>query len=151
MVFLYMDNKSPKTKRLGDLLVEDDIITQAQLETALDIQKKQGGLIGGIMIKMKIIDPPTLIKYLARGKTKPKLGELMIALGKIKPDQLEKALEYQKENKDEKIGMIMIKMGYIEKSDLVNILLMQSKLLTDEMSSIMEEIDKESKFLGGRK
>lgn len=151
MVFLYMSEDSPKTKKIGDLLVEDGVITQAQLDTALDIQKKQGGLIGGIMIKMKIIDPPTLIKYLAKGKTKPRLGELMIALGKIKPDQLEKALDSQKENPEEKLGMIMIKLGFIEKSDLVNILLMQSKILTDDMNSIMSKIDEESKFLGGSK
>ncbi len=50
---------------LGELLVEDGILTPDQLQTAMDIQKKEGGLIGVILINLGHIDEKTLIKYLA--------------------------------------------------------------------------------------
>ncbi len=50
---------------LGELLVEDGVITQEQLNEALNIQKNEGGLIGIILVNKGHIDEPTLIKYLA--------------------------------------------------------------------------------------
>ncbi len=50
---------------LGELLVEDGVITQDQLNQALSIQKKEGGLIGIILMNLGFIDEPTLVKYLA--------------------------------------------------------------------------------------
>jgi hypothetical protein len=38
------------TKQLGELLMEKGIITQAQLDKALKIQKEKGGLIGQIFV-----------------------------------------------------------------------------------------------------
>ncbi|MBF0254332.1 MAG: hypothetical protein HQL11_04325, partial [Candidatus Omnitrophica bacterium] len=38
------------TKRLGELLVEGGLITEDQLQLALADQKKNGGLIGEILV-----------------------------------------------------------------------------------------------------
>ena len=50
---------------LGELLVENNEITQDQLTKAIEIQKKEGGLIGIIMVNLGVIDEQTLVKYLA--------------------------------------------------------------------------------------
>ena len=50
---------------LGELLVEDGVITQEQLDEALNIQKNEGGLIGIILVNKAYIDEQTLVKYLA--------------------------------------------------------------------------------------
>lgn len=39
-------------KPLGQILVERGIITRLQLEKALEIQKKEGGLIGEVLVKL---------------------------------------------------------------------------------------------------
>ncbi len=41
--------------RIGEILIEQGYITQDQLQTAIDAQKQEGGLIGEILIKMGII------------------------------------------------------------------------------------------------
>lgn len=40
-------------KQLGELLIEREIISQAQLDMALAVQKENGGLIGEILIGLK--------------------------------------------------------------------------------------------------
>ena len=50
---------------LGELLVENDVITQNQLQEAMGIQKKEGGLIGVVLINLGYIDEKTLVKYLS--------------------------------------------------------------------------------------
>lgn len=50
---------------LGDILVEHGEITSAQMSEALDIQKKEGGLIGIILVNLGYISEQSLVKYLA--------------------------------------------------------------------------------------
>ncbi|MCX7678100.1 MAG: hypothetical protein N2316_02675 [Spirochaetes bacterium] len=50
---------------LGELLIEHNVINREQLEKAIEVQKKEGGLIGIILINLGYIDEPTLVKYLA--------------------------------------------------------------------------------------
>jgi type IV pilus assembly protein PilB len=50
---------------LGELLVENNEITQEQLNKAIEVQKKEGGLIGIILVNLAFIDEQTLVKYLA--------------------------------------------------------------------------------------
>jgi len=50
---------------LGEILVEDAVITKEQLNEALAIQKRDGGLIGIILMNLGYINEPTLVKYLA--------------------------------------------------------------------------------------
>lgn len=51
---------------LGEILIENNVITQEQLEKAIEVQKKEGGLIGIILVNLGYLDEPTLVKYLAR-------------------------------------------------------------------------------------
>jgi hypothetical protein len=51
---------------LGEILIENNVITKDQLEKAIEVQKKEGGLIGIILVNLGYIDEPTLVKYLAR-------------------------------------------------------------------------------------
>lgn len=46
--------KSPKKteKPLGQILTERGVISHSQLEKALEVQKKDGGLIGEIIVKL---------------------------------------------------------------------------------------------------
>ena len=49
---------------IGEILIKTGEITRAQLATALEIQKKNGGLLGIILVCQGVIDEKTLVKYL---------------------------------------------------------------------------------------
>ncbi|MBI3317165.1 MAG: hypothetical protein HYZ85_04090 [Candidatus Omnitrophica bacterium] len=53
-------------KRLGELLVEDGLITREMLQEALDHQKKEGGLIGQILIRLGHMSEEGLIAELGK-------------------------------------------------------------------------------------
>jgi type IV pilus assembly protein PilB len=52
--------------RLGQMLIDDGILSQEQLADALARQRKSKDRIGQILIEMNIIDEEVLLKYLAR-------------------------------------------------------------------------------------
>ena len=51
-------------KRLGDLLLENREITEEQLNEALEIQSKEGKLLGVILTQLGYMDDETLLDYL---------------------------------------------------------------------------------------
>jgi hypothetical protein len=50
---------------LGEMLLENGEINRQQLDEALDLQKKEGGLLGIILVNLGHINEQTLIRYLA--------------------------------------------------------------------------------------
>ncbi|HPA73394.1 MAG: hypothetical protein KBA61_12730 [Spirochaetes bacterium] len=50
---------------LGELLIENHVITHDQLDKAVEVQQREGGLIGIILVNLGFIDEKTLVKYLA--------------------------------------------------------------------------------------
>ena len=57
--------EKPK-KRLGELLMEDGVLTKEALDEALLFQKRQGGLIGKILISCGYITEENLVAALGR-------------------------------------------------------------------------------------
>lgn len=57
-------NLCRKKKRLGDMLIDEGIITQEQLEQALGIQKKQHQRLGVILVDLGFTDEITIAKLL---------------------------------------------------------------------------------------
>ena len=58
--------KKPKKIRLGDLLIEQKIISQEQLTTALAEQKKSGRKLGRVLIENGYISEEQLLNFLSR-------------------------------------------------------------------------------------
>jgi hypothetical protein len=50
---------------LGEMLLENGEINRQQLDEALELQKKEGGLLGIILVNLGHINEQTLIRYLA--------------------------------------------------------------------------------------
>ena len=50
---------------LGEMLVENGVITREQMNKALEVQKEEGGLIGIILVSQGIISEQKLVEYLA--------------------------------------------------------------------------------------
>jgi type IV pilus assembly protein PilB len=53
-------------EKLGKLLVSSNIIAEGQLVQALQIQKKEGGRLGSILVKAGFVDEPHLLSFLSQ-------------------------------------------------------------------------------------
>lgn len=51
-------------KKLGEILIESGVITAAQLERALELQKEKGGLIGEVLVQLKFTTEEDIAKTL---------------------------------------------------------------------------------------
>jgi type IV pilus assembly protein PilB len=71
----------PQTRRLGDLLVAEGLITDAQLKQALSEQKGKTDKVGSILVKLGFITEEQLIGFLSR-----QYGIPSITLNKIDID-----------------------------------------------------------------
>lgn len=59
-----MFGKKVINKKLGELLMDAGLITLAQLDQALEIQKDKGGLIGEILVQLKFTTEEDIAKTL---------------------------------------------------------------------------------------
>lgn len=58
---------SPKVRRrIGEILIEDGLLSQAQLEEALAYQKEKGGLIGKVLVEKEFVTEESLIGALGK-------------------------------------------------------------------------------------
>jgi hypothetical protein len=55
-----------KKRKIGEILIEDGLLSKAQLEEALVFQKEKGGVIGQILIEKKFVDEESLIGALGK-------------------------------------------------------------------------------------
>ncbi len=53
-------------ERIGDLLIQDQILTPAQLEDALNYQKRHGGRLGTCLIKLGLVSEQDVARILSR-------------------------------------------------------------------------------------
>jgi len=54
------------SEKLGKLIVNAQLITEEQLQKALLVQKKEGGRLGSILVRLGFIDEPKLLKFLSQ-------------------------------------------------------------------------------------
>ena len=53
-------------RKIGEILIEDGLLSKAQLEEALAFQKEKGGLIGRILVEKKFVNEESLIGALGK-------------------------------------------------------------------------------------
>ncbi len=68
-------------ERLKEILIRDNIIKQEDLDRALEVQKKEGGDLSKILVKMNLISEDDLTMLLSQG-----LGMPPIDIGRLKID-----------------------------------------------------------------
>ena len=125
---------------LGRVLVERGVISEEQLETALAVQRSQGGLLGDILTARGWVTPLAVAHALAkqrdaqtagaravsgapspsaaRGQSWQPLGTVLVEKGCIGDVQLKQALALQREGGGF-LGEILVEQGWLTASDLV--------------------------------
>lgn len=55
-----------QTTRIGDLLVQNQVITTEQLETALEKQRETGQKLGRVMVELRLVDEDQFLSFLSQ-------------------------------------------------------------------------------------
>ena len=102
-------------KTLGQILVERKIITQAILDLALKRQKQEKGkYLGRILFEMGVLQDE-INKALDQFHKRKPIGQILIDLKMITPQQLEEALEKQRQLQKKfgrkPLGLLLVEMG----------------------------------------
>jgi type IV pilus assembly protein PilB len=69
-------------KKIGELLIQEGLVTTEQLNRALDDQRHSGERIGAALVKQGVIDENTLCEFIARQYNCPQISLSRITLGK---------------------------------------------------------------------
>src|SRR5947207_3571106 len=115
----------PKLK-VGEMLVQDGLVTADQLPAALAAQNKQPIYmpLGEICVDMKLISREQLKKLLSKHQKRIPLGELLTNLGLVSAEQVQGCLKEQKSS-SKKLGEILIGKGFLNENALISALNMQ--------------------------
>ncbi len=117
-------------RMLGDILVDEGIITPKTLHRALHLQKNDGTgkKIGKILLEMYVVSNDELHAALhkqsspfANVESKKKLGDILVSNGLISRNTLDKALALQKSS-GKKLGEVLEEMHVVNEFELVEFL-----------------------------
>ena len=62
--------------RLGEMLVQEGVVTQGQLDEALTLQQEQGGFLGNTLVSLRYLDQSTLMSFLVKQAKIPHISLL---------------------------------------------------------------------------
>jgi len=129
---------------LGELLLSAGRIRSKDLEDALSEQAKTSERIGQIFLKKGLITASELdavlefqrCQRLSPGETgsRCRLGEILVASGRITKDQLQDALAKHKDS-GKKIGEVLVEAGYVEPHHVDHALGIQKRLVAAALAA----------------
>lgn len=104
------EGESP-VKPLGQLLIDEGLVSEEVLARALRIQTKlkKAKRLGRVLIEMGALAEPELYALLERHAQKVRLGDILVEHEFISPELLNQALAQQKLNPELKLGEILLK------------------------------------------
>ena len=121
------------SKKLGEILVESNLVSEQQLLAALSIQENSKKPLGEILVGQGYIAKEKLEAALAKQQGS-KLGEILINAKVINFEQLQRALDMQKAEL-RPLGDILIELNYVIEDKLIEA---QAKQYSLEKVSLSE-------------
>jgi MshEN domain len=119
----------PAQPLIGQLLVRERLITDAQLEHALRIQHSLDAYtpIGQVLVEQKAITLKQLNGLLDRYRKRPKLGAVLVAAKVITNRQLDEAMLYQ-QGRHLRLGDVLIRLGFATERQIKQAICIQLNL-----------------------
>ena len=111
--------ESTSARRFGELLVEEGVISAAQLDAALRLQSVSRSYvpIGQVLLANKFITRRKLHALLHRHGKRSRLGEVLIKAGRVTSAQLDAALARQRKT-PMPIGQALIQLGVLTETTM---------------------------------
>ncbi len=98
--------------KLGDMLVEANIISAAQLKEALDYQHAKDVKLGEALVALHFLTAQELTDFLNNQRKTLMMGDLLVKAGKITFQQLQETLKEQKRS-GSRFGEALVTLGYL--------------------------------------
>ena len=107
------------TVRLGELLLGEGLVTPAQLEEALRVQRENEDYapLGHILVSQRIVTRDRLLSVLERHRRIGKLGDILLKGGELTRTQLDTALAEQRRS-GQALGEVLIRLGLVSEERL---------------------------------
>lgn len=108
-------------QRIGELLVEQQMVTAQQVEQAVSEQENlRKRKLGDYLTGYAIVSPEQLVQALDQQSKMPMIlvGEALTRLGYVNREQLELALKKQKTERAVPLGQLLVNMGFLTRHDL---------------------------------
>jgi len=121
------NTRTPINMPLGQALLKKGILTQAQLDEALEIQKQGKNLYLGEVLQHLGVNQNKINETLDFINKRKKIGDILIDLGLLTPEGLERALKDQKLIQSKMgtrkpLGILLFELGLISYSDYMTAL-----------------------------
>ncbi|MFC1542796.1 GspE/PulE family protein [Pseudomonadota bacterium] len=109
-------------KPLGQLLIDENVASSSDVQTALDTQRTlKAQPLGDFLVAQEKVEAADIEKALESQRKKPKkIGDILIEAGLLQEEDLKQALVEQSKNRSLKIGQILINMGFVTEEELVS-------------------------------
>jgi cellulose synthase/poly-beta-1,6-N-acetylglucosamine synthase-like glycosyltransferase len=121
------DEKVKQKLRLGDLMVVEGLITQEQLNQAMERQKSFGGRLGDLIVEMGFTDKAQVTALINQQSQKGRLGDMLVETGAITQEQLNEALDNQRKSGG-MLGDILMSLRSIDPEKLYRQIATQNNL-----------------------
>jgi len=117
-----------KPERLGDLLIEQELLDQDGLQQALEMQAKSMPPLGDVLKEQgKVSDTDIDHALDIQQRQRMKMGDLLVNQDLVTIEDVDDALQHQSENSDLSIGHILKEKGKIKEEDIHSALEMQQR------------------------
>lgn len=124
------------TKRLGELLIEQGLISHEQLDEALEMQKKfPDQTVGQLMCRLGFIREGDLSLVLDQKNKRRKLSDILLKEGVIDPQKLTQARELSRQN-DISLERALLKLRIIDEEQLARSVAAQYDLPYVEINAL---------------
>lgn len=125
-------------RRLGEFLLDGMFISSQELNRALDHQRETNERLGETLVRLGVLSKMELKAVLANHAeldtpesaladaeaTRHRLGDILLKAKRVKPQQLDRALEEQVKT-NEKLGEVLVRFGVITSAELDAVLTWQ--------------------------
>ncbi|MCR5251824.1 MAG: glycosyltransferase [Lachnospiraceae bacterium] len=128
------EQNAPKKGGLGARMVEKGLITEEELNRALEYQKDHDLLLGEALTTLGIVTSGELAAFIGRDRSAP-IGELLIKEGYLNKEKMNAVLEYQRIHGG-RLGSICVEMGFLTHAQLDKVMAGRKRsktLLGDEL------------------
>ena len=139
--------QSLTARMIGTVFVQRGLLSESQIRVALEIQRETGQQLGQILVERFGVSRQELASVVAEqwadmGRSMPsatdaeaneswrRLGDIFVERGFVTPEQLEQALERQRET-GERVGEALVAQGSISKFELAGALAEQMSVLAE--------------------
>jgi len=121
-----MELTAARKTRLGQLLVQEGLVSERQLEEALHYQETvtPHKPLGEICVDAGFVSTSALKRVIEKYRKHILFGQLLIRMGVVSVDQLDEALSEQKKT-GKRVGQILLHKRYIGRADLTKALSIQ--------------------------